>query len=334
MQTVLDVVNAPSMAAVNRPLIGNGAAGAPGTGADGAPGGILIGNGGAGGSGGPNNLAGGNGGAGGLFGNGGAGGAGYLSGAGGNGGAAGLFGNGGAGGTSGFNTLGVGGTGGNGGTGGIFGVGGPGGMGGNGIGVGGAGATGQRPLEAPRRGDHAVLRICCRMEQPHFVNPVVAHVQPDQHQHRTAKPIDERQDASHAVGQRRTGGCGRDRKHTDDQGQSPDVGEVDGHAPDDRTAPKARAGDRQERPDGAGQRRNRIADAISVHGTHPNRGSPSLAPLSRRQCGQLSTRQQPNPQSDEQHADHHRHIGQVALHGAGRRDGQHAEQAEYRHKAE
>ncbi len=32
LQTVLDVVNAPSMAAVNRPLIGNGAAGAPGTG--------------------------------------------------------------------------------------------------------------------------------------------------------------------------------------------------------------------------------------------------------------------------------------------------------------
>ncbi|WP_155769389.1 PE family protein, partial [Mycobacterium asiaticum] len=121
LQALLDVVNAPAMAAANRPLIGNGANGAPGTGADGAPGGILIGNGGAGGSGGANHLAGGNGGAGGMFGNGGAGGAGYLSGTGGNGGAAGLFGNGGAGGMGGFNTVGVAGAGGHGGTGGIWG---------------------------------------------------------------------------------------------------------------------------------------------------------------------------------------------------------------------
>ena len=52
-QTLSDFVNAPSEALFGRPLIGNGANGAPGTGANGQPGGILIGNGGAGGSGAP-----------------------------------------------------------------------------------------------------------------------------------------------------------------------------------------------------------------------------------------------------------------------------------------
>ncbi|VAZ79072.1 PE-PGRS family protein PE_PGRS26 [Mycobacterium persicum] len=48
-QQLLDVLNAPTTLLLGRPLIGNGANGAPG--ADGQPGGLLIGNGGAGGSG-------------------------------------------------------------------------------------------------------------------------------------------------------------------------------------------------------------------------------------------------------------------------------------------
>uniref|UniRef100_UPI000A8718F2 PE family protein n=1 Tax=Mycobacterium tuberculosis TaxID=1773 RepID=UPI000A8718F2 len=67
---LLAPINAQFVAATGRPLIGNGANGAPGTGANGGPGGWLIGNGGAGGSGAPGAGAGGNGGAGGLFGNG------------------------------------------------------------------------------------------------------------------------------------------------------------------------------------------------------------------------------------------------------------------------
>ncbi|REM22372.1 PE family protein, partial [Mycobacterium tuberculosis] len=47
---MLAAVNAQSVALTGRPLIGNGANGAPGTGANGAPGGWLLGNGGAGGS--------------------------------------------------------------------------------------------------------------------------------------------------------------------------------------------------------------------------------------------------------------------------------------------
>ncbi|BBC63861.1 hypothetical protein MMRN_07570 [Mycobacterium marinum] len=50
-QNLLNLVNAPTQALLNRPLIGNGANGAAGTGASGGDGGILIGNGGAGGSG-------------------------------------------------------------------------------------------------------------------------------------------------------------------------------------------------------------------------------------------------------------------------------------------
>ncbi len=61
-QDLLAAVNAQSVALTGRPLIGNGANGAPGTGANGAPGGWLLGNGGAGGLLG----AGGHGGAGGL----------------------------------------------------------------------------------------------------------------------------------------------------------------------------------------------------------------------------------------------------------------------------
>lgn len=95
-QNLLDAINAPTLALLGRPLIGNGANGAPGTGQAGGPGGILIGNGGAGGSGGPNQN-GGNGGAAGLFGIGGAGGAGGTNGDGGAGGAGWLFGAGGAG---------------------------------------------------------------------------------------------------------------------------------------------------------------------------------------------------------------------------------------------
>ncbi|WP_459758480.1 PE family protein, partial [Mycobacterium riyadhense] len=122
LQELLDVINAPALALTGRPLVGNGANGAPGTGQDGAPGGWLIGSGGAGGTGGFGHPTGGNGGAAGLFGNGGAGGAGAASlsgpgGAGGAGGAGGLFGAGGAGGAGGFSQMGDGGAGGAGGTG-------------------------------------------------------------------------------------------------------------------------------------------------------------------------------------------------------------------------
>ncbi|WP_415624111.1 PE family protein, partial [Mycobacterium intermedium] len=51
LQSVLDVINGPIRQLTGRPLIGNGANGAPGTGQDGAPGGWLLGNGGSGGSG-------------------------------------------------------------------------------------------------------------------------------------------------------------------------------------------------------------------------------------------------------------------------------------------
>ncbi|MCV7078102.1 PE family protein, partial [Mycobacterium szulgai] len=86
IQQLLNAVNAPTEALLGRPLIGNGANGAPGSGANGGAGGLLYGNGGAGGSGRPGRPAG-NGGAAGLIGNGGAGGAGGSTAAGGNGGA-------------------------------------------------------------------------------------------------------------------------------------------------------------------------------------------------------------------------------------------------------
>ncbi|WP_139805458.1 PE family protein, partial [Mycobacterium intermedium] len=83
LQSLLDVVNAQFVAQTGRPLIGNGANGAPGTGQNGGAGGWLIGNGGAGGSGtstaGADGGKGGAGGASGLFGSGGAGGAGGVS---------------------------------------------------------------------------------------------------------------------------------------------------------------------------------------------------------------------------------------------------------------
>ncbi|WP_136627679.1 PE family protein, partial [Mycobacterium pseudokansasii] len=50
---LLGVINARTQTLTGRPLIGNGANGAPGTGQDGAPGGWLLGDGGAGGSGAP-----------------------------------------------------------------------------------------------------------------------------------------------------------------------------------------------------------------------------------------------------------------------------------------
>ncbi len=55
---VLNALNAPTQALLGRPLIGDGAAGAPGTGQAGGAGGILWGNGGAGGSGAPGQVAG------------------------------------------------------------------------------------------------------------------------------------------------------------------------------------------------------------------------------------------------------------------------------------
>src|ERR1700758_4345579 len=50
-QDLTNAINAPFLALTARPLIGNGANGAPGTGQNGAPGGWLFGNGWAGGSG-------------------------------------------------------------------------------------------------------------------------------------------------------------------------------------------------------------------------------------------------------------------------------------------
>jgi hypothetical protein len=51
-QDLLNAINAPSLALTGRPLIGNGANGAPGSGANGPADGWLLGNGGAGGAGG------------------------------------------------------------------------------------------------------------------------------------------------------------------------------------------------------------------------------------------------------------------------------------------
>ncbi|MCW2662511.1 MAG: hypothetical protein JWP83_3663, partial [Mycobacterium sp.] len=73
LQGVLDGVNAQFVAQTGRPLIGNGANGAPGTGQAGKLGGWLLGDGGAGGSG-AAGQTGGNGGAAGFWGSGGAGG--------------------------------------------------------------------------------------------------------------------------------------------------------------------------------------------------------------------------------------------------------------------
>ena len=68
-QDLLNAINAPFLTLTGRPLIGNGANGAPGTGAPGGAGGWLLGDGGAGGSGAPGTgQAGGNGGASGLLG--------------------------------------------------------------------------------------------------------------------------------------------------------------------------------------------------------------------------------------------------------------------------
>ncbi|WP_264990810.1 PE family protein, partial [Mycobacterium kiyosense] len=70
LEGILDLINAPSRALFNRPLIGDGRAGAPGL--PGEDGGILFGNGGPGGAGAAAGQVGGRGGAGGfLFGNGG-----------------------------------------------------------------------------------------------------------------------------------------------------------------------------------------------------------------------------------------------------------------------
>jgi hypothetical protein len=105
-QDALTMINAPTQALLNRPLIGNGADGAT-SGQAGSPGGLLYGNGGNGAPGGPG-QAGGDGGAGGLIGsagNGGKGGDASLTngtgGAGGKGGSAALIGNGGNGGNGG-----------------------------------------------------------------------------------------------------------------------------------------------------------------------------------------------------------------------------------------
>ncbi len=108
LQSLLDAANGETMAMLGRPLIGNGADGAPGQ--AGADGGLLFGNGGNGGNGGEAALIG-NGGAGGDVGTSGSS---RNFGDGGNGGDAQLIGNGGNGGRGGVN--GTGGTGGNGGT--------------------------------------------------------------------------------------------------------------------------------------------------------------------------------------------------------------------------
>lgn len=77
---LLNAINAPTLALLGRPLIGDGTDAAPGSGGAGGAGGILIGNGGDGGNGGTSNTPGGSGGDGGNGGNAG------LIGSGGNGG--------------------------------------------------------------------------------------------------------------------------------------------------------------------------------------------------------------------------------------------------------
>lgn len=77
---LLNAINAPTLALLGRPLIGDGTDAAPGSGGAGGAGGILIGNGGTGGNGGTSNTPGGSGGDGGNGGNAG------LIGSGGNGG--------------------------------------------------------------------------------------------------------------------------------------------------------------------------------------------------------------------------------------------------------
>lgn len=134
---LLNAINAPTLALLGRPLIGDGTDAAPGSGGAGGAGGILIGNGGNGG--GASNSAsiggdGGSGGAGGmLYGAGGVGGNGgaavAIGGDGGAGGRAGAIGNGGDGGNGGTSNTpgGSGGDGGNGGNAGLIGSGGNGG---------------------------------------------------------------------------------------------------------------------------------------------------------------------------------------------------------------
>ncbi|KAA1248817.1 PE family protein, partial [Mycobacterium simiae] len=159
-QNLLNVINAPSLTLLGRPLIGNGVDATTPGGAGGA-GGLLYGNGGSGAQG-AVGQAGGSGGSAGLWGNGGTGGSGGTGASGGPGGNAGwIFGIGGTGGAGG-----VGGGGGNSGavgpanasyinglagaSGGVGGAGGEGGAGGSGAtaggvgGVGGAGGTGGR----------------------------------------------------------------------------------------------------------------------------------------------------------------------------------------------
>lgn len=132
---LLNAINAPTLALLGRPLIGDGTDAAPGSGGAGGAGGILIGNGGTGGA---SDLAGtgrgGVGGAGGmLYGAGGVGGNGgaavAIGGDGGAGGRAGAIGNGGDGGNGGTSNTpgGSGGDGGNGGNAGLIGSGGNGG---------------------------------------------------------------------------------------------------------------------------------------------------------------------------------------------------------------
>ena len=155
LQAVPNAVNARALAAMARPLIGNGTGGTASS-PDGGAGGLLFGNGGTGYSETAAGKAGGAGGAAGLIGNGGAGGAGGANAAGGAGGSGGwLFGHGGTGGQGGAGPVGAltaaaasGGVGGTGGAAGLFGTGGSGGSGGaagtwtSGSGFGGFGGFG------------------------------------------------------------------------------------------------------------------------------------------------------------------------------------------------
>lgn len=147
---LLDLINAPVLSLLGRPLIGDGVNGytdAQGIGTKGGAGGLIWGNGGSGGNSTAPGATGGAGGGAGFIGNGGDGGSGGgilngRGGMGGRGGSAWFFGNGGAGGAGGFATVGVGGAGGGGGGGGLFGNGGGGGNGGPGSLAGGQGGSG------------------------------------------------------------------------------------------------------------------------------------------------------------------------------------------------
>ena len=94
--------------------------------------------------------------------------------------------------------------------------------------------------------------------------------------------------------------------------------------------PRSRGGgDREERPDRARQRRNRVADPVGEHRAQSRRRCPARASCRATQHRDLTARKQPNTKGDKDDADHHGDVRQITLHGRGRRHGQEAESAEH-----